>query len=34
MRRALDACPAKDGEIELAEKGELSDVLYGEEEEE
>ena len=34
MRRALDACLAKDGEIELAEKGELNVVLFGEEEEE
>ena len=34
MRRALDACLATDGEMELAERGELSDVLFGEEEEE
>lgn len=34
MREALDACLATDEEIELAKRGELGDVLFGEEEEE
>jgi G3E family GTPase len=34
VREALDACLATDEEIELAKRGELGDVLFGEEEEE